>query len=139
MKHRTLQDIAKFLSGLVLGDFLSLWWFAAHTDLSVQFLGMTFNQAAILPGMVFDAALLIFLVYYGWHLGKLPAIRERTYHFIAGVIFGIVALAHLVRLMSGTSFVLLGWAAPFWLSWVGTAVAAILSYMSFRLMVARKR
>jgi hypothetical protein len=139
MKHKTLQDAAKFLAGLILGDFLTWWWLAANHGLPIEFLGMSFTSAAVAPAMLFDAALFIFLIYYGWHLGKLPAVRERTYFLIAGVIFGVVALAHLLRVMTGTSIVLLNWNIPLWLSWIATAVSAILSYMSFHFALTRKR
>ncbi|HEV7121743.1 MAG TPA: hypothetical protein VGN56_02880 [Candidatus Paceibacterota bacterium] len=138
MKHKMLHDAAKFLSGLVLGDFITLWWLSGTHALPVMFLGMTFTQASIAPGLIFDAALFLMLIYYGWHLGKMPAMRERTYHLIAGVIFGIVAIAHLLRVVSGSDFVILGWSVPLWLSWIGTAAAAFLSYMSLHLFLSRK-
>ena len=71
------------------------------------------------------------LIHYGWHLGKIPRPRERTYLFIAGVIFTIVALAHLVRVFAGADLVIVGWNVPLWLSWIGTAAAAYLAYASF--------
>ena len=138
MNHKHLHDLAKFGAGLVLGDFLAWWWLATHNGLPARFLGMTFNSSVLMPGMIFDAALFIILVHYGWHLGRTPALRNRTYFLAVGIVFGIVALAHLLRLFAGTELVIASWVVPLWLSWIGTAATAYLSYMSFRLAVTKK-
>ncbi len=132
MKHRVLRDSAKFLAGLVLGDFLSLWWMAAQGLLPIHFLGVTLTSQVIAPGLLFDAALILILIHYGWNVGKIPAFRERTYLTIAGVIFALVTLLHLARLFTGAVILdIFGWDVPLWLSWFGVVIAAYLSYMSF--------
>lgn len=133
MRHHKLHEIAKFASGLVLADFLVWWWMAAYGILPTTLWGMTLTPAMVAPGMIFDAAVFIMLVHYGWHIGKTPALRNRTYLSIVGIVLGLVALAHLIRLFSGVDVSIAGWDAPLWISWIGTIAAAYLSYMSFRL------
>ena len=133
MKHQTLHEIAKFASGLVLGDFFCLWWISSQGMLPLNFLGITFTEYMVLPGMIFDAALFVILVYYGWHLGHMPSIRERSFLLIAGTVFGIVALAHLIRVFFGFDLIIGTWEVPLWLSWTATVATAFLSYISFRI------
>lgn len=128
-----LHELAKFAAGLIAGDFLAFWWLATHHGLPASFLGMQFTSDMVLPGMIFDAALFIILIHYGWHVGKTPLLRERTFLLAAGILFGVVALAHLVRVFAGVDIVVMGWALPLWLSYVGTGVTAYLSYMSLHL------
>jgi hypothetical protein len=136
--HHYLRELAKFASGLIVGDLLALWWFVASGSLPISFLGIEWSRADILPAIIFDVSLFIILVHYGWHIGKTPALRERTFLLIAGTLFGVIALAHLIRAFIGIDIVVLGWAVPLWLSWIGTAVAAYLSYMSFHLALRSK-
>jgi len=134
MSHnQKLHEIAKFLSGLILGDFICLWWLSAGGYLPMSIIGITWTQSIVAPGLVFDAVLFIILVHYGWHIGKTPKLNNRTYFSVVGTILGLVALLHLFRLFTGVNIIIAGWQVPLWLSWVGTIVAAYLSYMSFRL------
>ena len=141
--HLFLQDLAKFAAGLVAADFFSLVLYAQSGIFPVQFLGVQFTTDIVAPGVVFDIALFILLVHYGWHLGKIPRVRERGYLLIAGIVFAIVAAAHLWRVFTGVPFVLDGWTVPLWLSWFGVAVATYLAYSSFvfagKLSHAKKR
>jgi hypothetical protein len=100
--------------------------------------GMHLTSDVAAPVLIFDAALFILLVHYGWHIGKTPFLRERTYLIAAGALFGVVAAAHLLRIFTNTDIVILGWEAPIWLSWIGTAATAYLSYMSFHLSMKVK-
>lgn len=138
MHHKTLHEIAKFGAGLIAADFLTIVWMANAGLFPIDFLGRTFTADIVLPAMVFDAALFLILVHYGWHIGKIPALRERTYLLFAGIVFGIVAVAHLMRVFLGVDLVIMDWSVPLWLSWVGTAVTAYLSYMSLRLAMRMK-
>lgn len=133
MKKQTLHELAKFFAGLVLGDFIAIWWLSANGGFPATFLGFQFTGTMIVPGLLFDAGLFIILVHYGWHVGKTPLMRERTYLLVAAGVFGIIALAHLIRAFTGSDLVLFGWYVPLWLSWIGTIAAAYLSYMSFHL------
>ncbi|NCN52661.1 hypothetical protein GW943_02520 [Candidatus Parcubacteria bacterium] len=139
MRHKTLHEIAKFCAGLVAADFIILVWMANAGILPIEFLGRMFTVDILLPGLVFDAALFLILVHYGWNIGKIPALRERTYLFIAGIVFAIVAIAHLFRIFVGADLIIGGWDAPLWLSWLGTAVTTYLAYMSLRLALRMKK
>lgn len=133
MRKQSLHELAKFASGLILGDFIAIWWLAANGGTPATFLGFVFTNNMVVPALLFDAGLFIILVHYGWHVGKTPLMRERTYLLTAAVIFGIIALAHLVRSFAGADLSMFGWTVPLWLSWIGVAITAYLSYMSAHL------
>lgn len=133
MKHAKLREIAKLLSGFILADFCLWWWVASHTLTPITLLGVSVTSNMIAPGMLFDAALFIILIHYGWHIGKTPQLSSKTYFRTIGTILGAIALIHFIRIFSGSAFVILGWNAPIWISGIGIVVAAYLSYMSFRL------
>ena len=135
MRHKFLHDLAKFAAGLILGDFLCGVWFLNNGFLSGNFLGMTVSQEFVWAWLIVDAALFILLVNYGWHAEKLPILKQRTFLVTAGVIFAVVALVHLLRVFLGADLSVFGWSAPLWMSWIGTAVAAYMSYMSFHLVL----
>jgi hypothetical protein len=80
----------------------------------------------------------LILVHYGWNIGRIPQLRERTYVLAVGVVFTIVAVAHLYRLFTGVDLVVLGWDLPLWLSWFGVAIAAYLAYSSFHFVSRMK-
>lgn len=138
MSHKTLHEVAKFGAGLVAGDFIANAWIAYMGYYPIVFMGWTFTEDIVLPALVFDAALFLILVHYGWNIGKVPALRERTYLLIAGTVFSVVAAAHLFRVFAGVDLVVMDWTMPLWLSWIGTALTAYLAYMSFRLATRMK-
>lgn len=133
-----LHELAKFGSGLVAGDLIMNAWVAYMGYYPIDFLGFTFTSDIVVPTLVFDAALLVILIHYGWHIGKIPALRERSYLLIVGAVFSIVAAAHLVRVFFSVDLVIMEYQIPLWLSWVGTAVVSYLAYMSFRLALRMK-
>jgi hypothetical protein len=63
----------------------------------------------------------------------------RLYLLVSGVIFGIVAVLHLVRLAGDWRFDLGPWSIPMWMSWGGTLFPAILCSWAFRLASTLKR
>jgi len=138
MRNQSLHEFAKFAAGVVAADFLWLLWFSQQHLKSVEFFGMSVTSEMILPNLIFDIALFIMLVHYAWHVGKIPAMRERSYMFVAGCIFTLVAIMHIWRIFTGADFVIGEWDTPVWLSWFGVAVTTYLAYMSFHL-VARIR
>ncbi|MGH7141155.1 MAG: hypothetical protein ACREGH_00780 [Minisyncoccia bacterium] len=138
MRHQTLREIAKFASGLVAADFLCGIWFWGAGMLPVPFMGTTITAGMVGPWLIFDVVLFLFLVHYGWHTGKIPNLRERTYTLVAGILFTIVALAHFIRIFTGAEFSIFGWTVPLWLSWIGVIVTTYLAYMSFHLTVRLK-
>ena len=123
--------MAKFGAGLVVGDFITQLWFYQQNLLPLKFLGITFTADMIMSGFLFDLALFLILVHYGWNIGKLPRPKERAYLMIVGALFTAVAVVHLIRIFSGADLVLFGWSAPLWLSWLETAVTSYLAYASF--------
>jgi hypothetical protein len=58
----------------------------------------------------------------------------RTYIQITGVVFAIVALAHVARLVLDWPAQVAGWVVPMWISWVGILVAGALCVWAFRLV-----
>ncbi len=57
----------------------------------------------------------------------------RVYLIVSGGIFALVALLHLVRVVKQLDLQIGDWAAPAWVSWIGTVVPAALSFSAFRL------
>jgi hypothetical protein len=58
---------------------------------------------------------------------------SKTFVMIAGAVFGIVALAHLLRIFLALSVTIGDWAVPIWASWLAVIVAGGLSYIGLRL------
>lgn len=139
MHHRNLRELAKFGSGLVAADLATTLWFAYSGLLPITTLGITVTESMVWPAIVFDVAMLALLVHFGWRIGDIPSLRERTYLLFAGLVFGIVALAHFARILFDMDLVVMGWEAPHWLSWTATAVTAYLAYMSLHLAARLKR
>lgn len=131
MRQQSLQEIAKFAAGLVAADFLWLLWFSQQRVHAISFFGITFTSEMLLPALIFDIALFLILTHYGWHIGKIPTMREHTYVVIAGVVFTVVAIMHLWRVFTGSDLMIGDWDAPIWLSWFGIAATTFLAYTSF--------
>jgi hypothetical protein len=138
MRKQTLQDLSKFAAGLVAGDIFWLVWVSQQGLLPIQTFGVTITPDIVLPAFLFDLALIIFLIHYGWHIGKIPLLRERAYMLTAGGIFGAIAAAHLLRLFSSATINISGVDIPLWLSWFGVAITTYLSYASFRFALREK-
>jgi len=60
-------------------------------------------------------------------------VDQRTFNVVAGVIFAVVALLHLLRIYMSWPIVIGSWTAPMWVSWIGLVVAGSLSYFGFSL------
>jgi hypothetical protein len=58
---------------------------------------------------------------------------EKSFLSIVGVLFGLGAVVHLLRLVMGWPIVLGDWAVPVWVSWLGLLLAGFLAYEAFRL------
>lgn len=138
MRNHSLQEVAKFAAGVVAADFLWLLWFSQQHLQSIQFFGMSVTSDMLLPNLIFDIAMFLILVHYAWHIGKIPAMRERSYIFLAGCIFTLVAVMHLWRVFTGADLMIGNWDAPVWLSWFGLSVSTYLAYMSFHLAARMK-
>ena len=59
--------------------------------------------------------------------------RQRTFSLVAGVVFGLVALAHVFRIVFGWSIVIQDLSVPTWASWIAVVVFGYLAYEGFRL------
>ena len=59
---------------------------------------------------------------------------SRAYFIVSGTIFGLVAVAHLVRVVYQMPVQVGEWAFPMWLSWCGLVVAGALCVWGFRLL-----
>ena len=58
----------------------------------------------------------------------------RTYIQVTGVVFAIVALAHLARLLLDWPAQVAGWVVPIWISWIAILIAGALCIWAFRLV-----
>jgi hypothetical protein len=58
---------------------------------------------------------------------------QKTFTITASVIFGIVALFHVLRILLVWPVVIGGWTVPMWFSWIGLVVAGGLSYFGINL------
>ena len=56
----------------------------------------------------------------------------RAYIRTTGVVFAVVALAHVVRLALDWPAQVAGWVVPIWISWVAILVAGALCVWAFR-------
>ena len=58
---------------------------------------------------------------------------HKEYCFVSGVLFSLVALAHLLRIVYSMSIVVESVAVPMLVSWIGMTVTAVLASWAFRL------
>lgn len=64
---------------------------------------------------------------------------QKTFDLLAGIIFALVALLHLLRIYMGWPAVIDDWTVPMWLSWLGLVVAGGLAYFGISLAARRPR
>jgi hypothetical protein len=64
---------------------------------------------------------------------------EKTFNLLAGIIFAVVALLHLLRIYMGWSVVIADWSVPMWVSWLGFIVPAGLAYFGITLAMRGTR
>jgi uncharacterized protein YacL len=64
--------------------------------------------------------------------------NKHAYFLISGLVFGIVAAAHLLRIINQLPVVVGTWVIPMAGSVIGLIVAGILSYCGFTLMCKEK-
>ncbi len=57
---------------------------------------------------------------------------QKAFSLVAGLIFLLVAVAHLLRLLLRWSVVLNGWTVPMWLSAIALVVAGFLAFEGLR-------
>ncbi len=58
---------------------------------------------------------------------------QKTFNWIAGIIFTVVAIAHLIRSISGWDVVINTWSIPVGVSVIGFLFLSFLAYNGFKL------
>jgi hypothetical protein len=61
---------------------------------------------------------------------------QHAFELVAGVVFLLIALGHLLRVVFSVSFVVYGVSVPMWASGIAVVIMGYLAYEAFRL--ARK-
>ena len=59
--------------------------------------------------------------------------NQKTFLTVAGSIFAIISVMHLLRAVLGWQAVIGSFTIPMWLSWVAIPVSAFLAYSAFKL------
>ena len=59
--------------------------------------------------------------------------NHKNYCLVSGILFSIVAIAHLLRILNGISVQVDDYSVPMLVSWVGLVVPAALAAWAFRL------
>ncbi len=76
---------------------------------------------------------------WSWCRTKMEGgMSQRIFLLIAGVVFGLVALAHVLRIVFGWSVVIQDFPVPMWASWIAVIVMGYLAYEGFRLARTEK-
>ncbi len=57
---------------------------------------------------------------------------QKTFCFVAGLIFLIVAIGHAMRLVFRWEAMIGGWIVPVWMSWVAVLLAGFLAFEGLR-------
>ncbi len=58
---------------------------------------------------------------------------QRTFNLVAGLLFGLFALVHGVRIAASSGFVVAGWPLPTWASAIAILAGAYLALAAMRL------
>ena len=74
-------------------------------------------------------------VHYGWKETE-AIMSQKTFSRVAGALFLLIALGHLLRIAFGASVVVQNVSIPMWVSVIAPVIAGYLAYQGFRL--ARK-
>ena len=59
--------------------------------------------------------------------------NQTTFSLAAAVIFGLIALGHVLRIVFGWSMTVQDFSVPMWPSWIAIIVMGYLAYEGFRL------
>jgi uncharacterized membrane protein len=63
--------------------------------------------------------------------------NQRSFSLVAGIIFTLIAILHLLRIIYSWEAVIAGWAVPQWVSWVALVISGYLGYEGLRLGTRR--
>jgi hypothetical protein len=58
---------------------------------------------------------------------------QKTFSLVAGLIFAMVALFHVMRIFSEWTVIIRDWSIPMWVSWIALVVAGGLALLGLRL------
>jgi len=58
---------------------------------------------------------------------------QKTFSLVAGLIFAMVALFHLMRIFAEWTVIIRDWSIPMWVSWIALVVAGGLALLGLRL------
>lgn len=58
---------------------------------------------------------------------------QHVFPLVAGAVFGLIALGHLLRIVFAASLIVSGISVPMWASVIAVVVMAYLAYVGFRL------
>ena len=56
----------------------------------------------------------------------------KKYCLVSGIVFSLVALAHLLRIVDAMTIQVGDYAVPMWVSWIGLIVTAGLAFWAFQ-------
>jgi hypothetical protein len=56
---------------------------------------------------------------------------RKTYFIVAGMIFNLMVLFHLMRIVEDWPVIIGDWSVPTWVSWAGVIVAGVLAIVGF--------
>ena len=59
--------------------------------------------------------------------------NNKSYCVVSGVLFSLVAIAHLLRIVNGTTVLVDDYSVPMFASWIALIVPGILAMWAFRL------
>lgn len=59
--------------------------------------------------------------------------NQKAFCIVAGIIFALVALFHLVRIIMDWPIVIGEWSVPMWVSWLGFVVVGALAFFGLSL------
>ena len=65
--------------------------------------------------------------------------NHRLYFLVTGTVFGIISLAHVIRIFNHWDLTIGSWDAPVWVSYAGAVLAGSLSVWALRLTGCGKR
>jgi len=63
--------------------------------------------------------------------------RSEEYCVVSGILFALVAIAHLLRIVYGMTIQVDEFVVPMLVSWFGLIVPAVLAFWAFRISTAR--
>lgn len=140
LTRSTLRDLAKFGAGLVAADFLFGIWMLATGLIPYTFMGLVLTEQIALLWLLFDIALLMALVMYGWHIQDTHHnTSQKVFFHFAGILFGAIGLLHLTRIILQWNLTVGEWSIPLWMNALGVAVTLFLSYASFHFGMGKKK